>query len=113
MLCVSCGNHKHPDGILSEPQMVSILSDLHTVDGYMATLSYSDSTRINGQNLYETIYKKHNISRASYDKSLQYYSTRPEVIDSLYSLVEKRLDARAAALLKIEQRERRKQLQSK
>lgn len=85
---LGCEQNKRPEGILDEKRMVAVLSDLHIMDGYISTLDYSDSLRITGKNYYATIYKKHNISRNTYEKSLRYYSMQPALLDSMYTQVE-------------------------
>ena len=83
-----CDQHKSPEGIIGQQKMVGILSDLHIMDGYISTLQYPDSQWTSGQNHYSTIYKKHNVSRATFEKSLKYYSLQPTLLDSMYTQVE-------------------------
>lgn len=64
------------------------MADLHAMDGYMATMIYSDSMRVESRNFYATIYKNHNTSQALYDKSLKYYSMQPALLDTMYTRVE-------------------------
>ena len=64
------------------------MADLHIMDGYMATMIYSDSLRVESKNYYATIYKNHNTSQALYDKSLKYYSMQPALLDTMYTRVE-------------------------
>ncbi len=70
------------------------------MDGYMSTLTYTDTLRGQGKNLYAIIYKKHDISKAIFDKSMKYYTTQPVALDSMYSKVTRRLDAREKKIYK-------------
>ncbi|SKB33618.1 DUF4296 domain-containing protein [Daejeonella lutea] len=107
-MLTACRRHAAPEGILEEKQMVEVLTDLSVVDGYMATLLYSDTLRIQGKNYYATVYKNHNTSKAVFDKSMKYYSLQPVLLDSMYSKVSKRLEAKEKRLNKIYELEQRK-----
>src|SRR6476620_8080534 len=104
----ACRRHVPPQGILEEKQMVEVLTDLSVVDGYMKTLLYSDTLRIQGKNYYATVYKNHNTSKAVFDKSMKYYSLQPVLLDSMYSKVNKRLEVKEKRLNKIYELEQRK-----
>lgn len=97
-----------PQGILDEKQMVNVLADLSVIDGYMSTLLYTDSLRMQGKNYYSTVYKNHNTSKAVFDKSMRYYSTKPALLDSMYSEVNRKLEAKEKRLNKIYELEQRK-----
>ncbi len=68
--------------------MVTVLTDVHLMDAYISMIPYNDSV-LKQQSLryYDAIYKKHKISRRDFDKSLEYYSKQPKVLDSMYSQV--------------------------
>lgn len=88
--------------------MVWILSDLHVMDGYFSMLQYSDSLRITAKNYYATIYKKHNISRVAFEKSLKYYSMQPVLLDSMYTQVENILLKKENKLKKVSEEKLKK-----
>lgn len=96
----SCSQKKKPDHILEEQKMMNIMIDLHIVDGYMSSLMYNDSTRIKGKNFYASVYDKHKVTRAEYEKSLKYYSMDPVLLDSMYSKVERILSTKEQKLNK-------------
>ncbi len=100
---IGCDQEKPPAGIIGEQKMVRVLADLHIMDGYISTLSYSDTVRITGKNYYATIYKKHNINKAAFEKSLKYYTRQPALLDSMYSQVEIILLKQEVKLIKIQQ----------
>lgn len=105
LLFFSCSEKKHPKDVLDEKKMVQVLTDLSIVDGYMSTMSYIDSTRINGKSVYNSVYSKHEIGRSAFEKSLKYYSKQPKLLDSMYRLVERNLNIKANRLQKLEDAE--------
>lgn len=107
-LLTACHNNKLPEGVLDEQKMINVLADLSVIDGYMSTLLYTDTLRIEGKNYYATVYKNHKISKAVFDKSLKYYSTQPVLLDSMYSKVIRKLDAKEKVLNKIQAKEQLK-----
>jgi len=100
LIAVSCSSEKKPSGIIEEDKMISIMTDLHIMDGYMSSLMYTDSVRIKGKNFYATIYDKHKVSPAEYESSLKYYSMKPVLLDSMYSKVERILTDKERKLTK-------------
>jgi hypothetical protein len=101
-LIVSCKDSELPKDLIAEEKMIQIIADLHIIDGYMATLVYTDSTRINGKNFYATVYKSHNTTRTEYEKSLKYYSMDPVRLDSMYNRVEDLLANKERKLNKVQ-----------
>lgn len=100
LIAVSCSSEKKPSGIIEEDKMISIMTDLHIMDGYMSSLMYTDSVRIKGKNFYATIYDKHKVDPAEYERSLKYYSMKPVLLDSMYSKVERILTDKERKLTK-------------
>lgn len=87
-----CEQKNTPKDIIDQKKMILIMADLHTMDGYMSTILYNDTTRKNNRNLYATIYKTHNTTPALYEKSLKYYSMKPALLDTMYNSVQAILD---------------------
>jgi hypothetical protein len=102
VLIVSCRDNDVPKDLIEEQRMIQIIADLHIIDGYMASLVYTDSTRINGKNFYTTVYKSHKTTKAVYEKSLKYYSMDPVRLDSMYNRVEYLLANKERKLNKIQ-----------
>jgi len=101
-LIVSCKDNELPKDLIEEQKMIKIIADLHIIDGYMATLVYTDSTRINGKNFYASVYKSHNTTKAEYEKSLKFYSMDPVRLDSMYNRVEDLLAVKERKLNKMQ-----------
>ncbi len=110
---LSACNQKLPEGVIDEQKMVNVLADLHTIDGYMSTMRFTDSVRESGAEFYAAVYKHHHINRAIFEKSLKYYSKDLSLLDSLYNQADDTLKAREAKLYKIQEDQQRKMMQSK
>lgn len=110
-LLTACANEEIPEGVLDQQKMVNVLTDMTVIDGYMSTLMYTDTLRTSGKNYYATVYKNHNISKAAFDKSLKYYSMQPALLDSMYTKVTKKLEAKEKTLNKIQMQEQIKTFQ--
>ena len=113
LLLTACQKNKLPEGVLDEQRMINVLADISVVDGYMSTLMYTDTLRIEGKNYYATVYKNHNISKEVFDKSLKYYSNQPVLLDSMYSKVTRKLEAKERFLDKIQMKEQFKKVLGK
>lgn len=83
----ACSKEKAPADVLNQQQMIMLMADLHTMDGYMSSMIYTDSIRKESKNLYATIYNSHNTTEKIYEKSMRYYSMDPILLDSMYSSV--------------------------
>ncbi len=110
---VACNNKALPKGVLEEKKMVEVLADLYVIDGYMSSLMYTDSLRIAGKNYYATVYRNHNISKATFDTSMKYYSLQPVLLDSMYSKVDSILQAKEKRILKKLEQKQKKPAKSK
>ena len=113
LLLTACQKNKLPEGVLDEQRMINVLADISVVDGYMSTLMYTDTLRIEGRSYYATVYKNHNISREVFDKSLKYYSNQPVLLDSMYSKVTRKLEAKERFLNKVQMKEQFKKVLGK
>ncbi|WP_411274239.1 DUF4296 domain-containing protein [Daejeonella sp.] len=113
LLVAACNKNQVPDGVLEEQRMVNLLADITIIDGYISTLTYTDTLKIDRKNYYATVYKNHNINKEVFDKSMKYYSTQPALLDSMYNKVNRKLEAKERVLTKIEQRKMLKKANSK
>ncbi len=78
-----------PKEIIQPDQMSKVLFDIHVVDGYITTISNRDSAKIVASSFYKGIYKKFSIDSALYAKSMDYYYNHPDVMEKIYTEVEK------------------------
>jgi hypothetical protein len=87
----ACTRDKAPAGILENEKMISVLTDIHLVDSYLSTSRY-DTTTQPASNYKKMVYKKYGIDSVQFQKSLRYYSRRPELLDTMYYQVLQKLD---------------------
>ena len=113
LLLSSCKLNETPKDIIERQKMVRIMADLHVMDGYMASLVYTDTMRVSGKNFYATVYNSHNTTKAIYEKSLKYYSMDPILLDSMYSSVEKLLTEKERRVNKVKWKEPNKSQKQK
>ena len=89
-LFFSCSEKEKKAGILSENKMREVMWDMVRADQYVTDFLIKDSTLKQNEEsikLYEEIFHLHKITRQQFQKSLEYYSSRPDLfrplIDSL------------------------------
>jgi hypothetical protein len=105
---LSCSDNKSvPGDVIKQHQMALLLTDIHLVDGTVYNLpSIPDTLAKHGLGLYLAVFKMHHTDTAEFKKSLQFYSTRPDLLVDIYTGVVDRLDslqkarAKAAAAIK-------------
>ncbi len=85
---------KVPDGILSEKEMQTVLTDMLLAEA-MVNVDHntykSDTMRLA---LYESVFRKHDISREVYDSSLVWYGRNLDIYMKVYNRVLADLDKR-------------------
>ena len=88
-LFFSCQKDKVPEGIVDEKTMVDILAEMHTADAFFNIMNgYECDTLIGEINYtYNQIFKKHNVSKEDFDKSMDYYSKNPKKFRAMYEKV--------------------------
>jgi|GEM_PF-672644 len=90
--CVSCGGEKIPDGVISPRQMPGVLTDMHLADGQLASLPI-DSARMRRDTYYDAIFQRYHIDSVMFSRSIDFYASRPYLMNEFYQDVEKRLEA--------------------
>ena len=83
---------KIPANVLSKTNMQSVLWDLLRVDEYITDYAAKDSTlnkKDKSIELYEQVFRIHNITKNEFQKSLDFYQGRPDllkiILDSMSS----------------------------
>jgi len=100
----SCGEPSGdaPNGMLTMPQMAEVLTDIHIVDGSLANVPViPDSLAKHGLGLYLGVFKIHHIDSAEFRKTLQYYTSHPDVLYVIYEGVNRRLNHKLDSLNKV------------
>lgn len=80
-----------PKDVLEPKKMQAVLFDMHLVDGYITGFASQDSAKKVAATFYKSIYKKFGIDSAQYNRSLDYYYTKPAVFKQIYDSVTAKL----------------------
>jgi hypothetical protein len=90
VLFFSCSEKQREGDVLSENKMRAVMWDMIRADQYVADFLLKDSTHNKKEEsvkLYEEIFRIHKITREQFKKSLDYYSSQPDlfrpIVDSL------------------------------
>lgn len=78
-----------PTDILSETTFTNILKEVHLAEAAFElnkTKSMENAKSILA-NSYQSIYTKHTIDEASFNKTLSFYATHPEKLEGIYTTV--------------------------
>lgn len=79
-----------PEGILKKDVMTNVLYDIHVFEGYLYT-STTDSMRQRTADFNEGIYQHYLTDSATVRESLNYYASRPQVLQEIYNEIQNRL----------------------
>ena len=85
LLLASCNSR--PNGILSERDMTSVLTEMHKTDAVLNEKGPTYSLYTNKAPYYKYIFKKYKITKAQFDSSLVWYSKNPRIFDNMYDKV--------------------------
>ncbi len=86
-LFTQCDNSDKKD-IIEQDKFIDILVDIHIADAIISNKGFYDGNlKDSTKSYYNYVLKKHNISRASFDKSMEYYSKDTESYLKLYDKV--------------------------
>jgi len=74
-----------PDDVLSQDKMVSILADVHLAEAAI-TLKFTnkDTSKLQAQEFYDFIYKSHKTTKEQFNKSYDFYTSHPELLNKIY-----------------------------
>lgn len=79
-----------PEGVLKKEVMTNVLFDIHVSEGYLFTGSI-DSMQQRTADFNEGIYQHYKTDSATVRQSLEYYASRPQVLQDIYNKIEGRL----------------------
>lgn len=85
LLLAACNSR--PDGVMSKSEMVDFLTDLHKLDGALATNGIGSAQDRENVYYYNALLKKHEITKANFDSSLVWYSKNPKNFEKIYAQV--------------------------
>lgn len=101
LFITSCGNGnkvKIPKDVISSDTMVDVLTDIHLVKAAQQmgmVLNPNDTGKVSA---FEYVWQKHHITQEEYQKSLNFYTLHPAVLDSIYENVLNNLNKERAEL---------------
>jgi len=87
----SC-SERIPAEVIPKKQMPDVLLDVHLADGQLSSMPI-DSARTYIDSYYQAIFNRHGIDSVKLVNSITYYAQRPHIMNELYDIVEKRLEA--------------------
>jgi hypothetical protein len=86
---------KPPEGILTQDQMVAVMSELYIGEQKISTLGVTrDSLSLIFAVLKEKIFEKASTSDSVFRKSLDYYMDRPQTLELIYTALVDSLNLR-------------------
>lgn len=84
----ACNSGGAPDGVIGHKKMVSLLIQVHLVDGGLYAVSMNpDSLYKYGTARYQFVFKKFGVDSAQFRKSLQYYAVHPTEFSAMYQQI--------------------------
>ena len=87
-LSACLGKNNLPTGVLTRDKMEVVMWDMIQADQYHREYVVRDSAnkdvRKARHELYEEVFKMHNITKSTFDKSFEYYSTQPKVMREMF-----------------------------
>jgi hypothetical protein len=91
ILLACSGKNKIPKGILSQPQMESVLWDMISADEFVAGFVLLKDPSLDKKQesikLYDEVYRIHKTNKEQFEKSLSFYQSHPsllmDVLDSI------------------------------
>jgi hypothetical protein len=101
-LLVACKDNKGTDDVIEKDKMALILSDVHLVDGTMMTYGAKDSLYKYGTNRYALLFRKYGIDSPALNRSVKYYTARPDEMIEIYDRIEKILKAKTDSISKVQ-----------
>lgn len=81
-LIYSCSNR--PENVLSRKEMTSFLVELHQLDGALNAKGMGSVDNRENIYYYNSLLKKHEITKAQFDSSLVWYSKNPKKFERIY-----------------------------
>ena len=86
--CVEDPTRAKPNAVLTEEEMVTILTDIQLIEGAISKkIINRNITKKESPLYYATVFEKHNISQEQFNESISYYSENPEELQAIYEKV--------------------------
>lgn len=102
-LIYACKGNKAPDGVIKHDKMVSLLTEVHIIDGGLYGLQQQPDTLYKyGAGKYLALFKRYDVDTAQFRKSMKYYATQPTEMAAMYDQILANLKAKTDSLNKIQ-----------
>ncbi len=93
---VNCAqkHHPKPEKLLSKKEMVELMTEMQLLEGELQqnfSALQMDSVKIIIQKDYDILFEKYGISKALFEKNLEYYTFNPTDLTDMYMQVEKNI----------------------
>jgi Domain of unknown function (DUF4296) len=106
LLLCACGGNSMPDDVIKPDRMASLLTQVHLADGAMYNvMQLPDSLYKYGTDRYLQLFKSFHTDSVQFKKSMQYYSSNPELLVAIYDQVTISLKAKSDSMSKVYQQE--------
>jgi hypothetical protein len=93
---VSCGPEKTPEGILSEQQMVKVLSEIYIAEDKAGRMGITRDSVVKIFPQFEAkVFKEEGLSDSVFRKSMEYYKANPKKLENIYAALVDSLSLRA------------------
>jgi len=102
LLLSACTADKSNAKIIKRDQMVSLLTDIHILDGsmYNAVSQSPDTLYKYGTARYLALFKKYHVDSVGFRRSLKYYTTQPVEFQAMYDKILVNLQAKTDSINK-------------
>ena len=106
LLSLSCSKKERvPEGVLSQGQMVSVLSELYIVEQKISTLGVKrDSLTQLFDAMKGRVFEETGVQESVFEKSLDYYVDHPKSLEEIYTVLIDSLNLREQRLISSEVR---------
>jgi len=88
LFCACSGKDNLPAGVLGKDKMEMVMWDMIQADQYYREYLLSDSLKKDVKkaryDLYEKVFAMHKVTRPTFDKSFEYYSTHPQLMREIF-----------------------------
>lgn len=88
-----------PAGVATPDSMVVILTDVHILQASIQIGYFQGDTSNSVHKAFEDLWKKHHLSEETYNKSIQFYTYHPALLNLIYEQVLSNLSQQKAELL--------------
>ena len=99
----ACKGDKTPAGIIKHNQMVSLLTDVHIIDGSLYSVQQTPDTLYKyGYDKYHALFKRYGVDTAQFRRSMKYYASQPTEMGAMYDEILANLKVKIDSVNKIQ-----------